>query len=152
VGFFDPAGLVRAARICARVPGAALADLAGRVDGDLPGLVRDQAQRGPLPLAQHPADRVGQLVSAAARQRVQPGDQAVAGPGPVGGDHQPAAEGGRQRRDRRVQQDQVIRGRVAPGRAAAQHPGQRLPAGVIAGRQQRMMAEPLEVRLGELLA
>jgi hypothetical protein len=30
----------------------------------------------------------------------------------------------------------MVRGRVRPGRAAAQHPGQRLPAGVVAHRQQ----------------
>ena len=45
----------------------------------------------------------------------------------------------------------MVRGRVRPGRAAAQHPGQRLPAGVIAHRQQRVMAVALEVGLRELL-
>jgi hypothetical protein len=44
----------------------------------------------------------------------------------------------------------VIGGRVRPGAAAAQHPGQRL-AGVIAVPQQGMMAEALEIRLSELL-
>ena len=48
VHFFDPALAVRAALIRAGVIGATLLDLAGRVDGDLPGLLGDQPQRGPL--------------------------------------------------------------------------------------------------------
>ena len=137
--FFDPAPPMRAAQIRAGVIGAALADLDPPVDGDLPGQLQDQPQRGPLPLAQHPPHRVGQLEAAAPGELIQPGDQAVAGPGPVRRDHQLAPEPRRQRRDCRVQQGQVIRGRVAPRRAAAQHPGQRFPAGVIAARQQRVM-------------
>ena len=43
----------------------ALADLPAPVDRDLPGLLRHQAQRGPLPLDWHPADRTLCLVSAA---------------------------------------------------------------------------------------
>ena len=83
VRFFDPAGPVRAAGVAAGVIGAALADLAAAVDGDLPGLLRDQPQRGLLPLAQRPADRVDQLIAAAGGQLIQVLDQLVAGPGPV---------------------------------------------------------------------
>lgn len=43
----------------------------------------------------------------------------------VAGDHQPPPERLRQRRDRFVQHRQVIGGGVGPGRAAAQHLGQR---------------------------
>ena len=39
---------------------------------------------------------------------------------------------------------------LLPGRAGAQHPGQRL-AGVVAVGQQRVVAEPLEIRLGSFL-
>ena len=60
------------------------------VNGDLPWL-GDQPQRGPFPLAQHPADRVDQLEAAAGGQLIQPGDQAMAGPGSVGRDHQELA-------------------------------------------------------------
>ena len=74
---------MRAARIGAGIIGAALADLAAPVDGGLPRLRRDQAQRGLLPLAQRPADGVGQLEAAAASQLVQVSNQGVAGPGPV---------------------------------------------------------------------
>jgi hypothetical protein len=45
----------------------------------------------------------------------------------------------------------MVRGGIRPGRPAAQHPGQRLPAGVIAYRQQRVMAIAFEIRLREFL-
>ena len=83
VRFLDPARPVRTARIGAGVIGAALADLAARVDRDLPGLLGYQPERRLLPLAQRPADRAGQLIAAAGRQLIQVSDQAVAGPGAV---------------------------------------------------------------------
>ena len=52
-------------------------------------------------------------------------DQGVAGPGAVAGDHQLPPELRRERGDRRVGDGQVVRGGIRPGRAAAQHPGQR---------------------------
>ena len=55
VRFLDPARPVRAGSVCAGVIGAALADLAAAIDRGLPGLLRDQPQRGLLPLAQRPA-------------------------------------------------------------------------------------------------
>jgi hypothetical protein len=57
----------------------------------------------------------------------------------------------RQRRDRLAEEAQVIGGGVRPGRAGAEHPGQRL-GHVIAGRDDRVMAVALEVRLCQLLA
>ena len=54
-----------AVRVHAGVIGAALADLAAAVDRDLPRLLGDQPQRGLLPLAELPADRVDQLGSRA---------------------------------------------------------------------------------------
>ena len=73
---------MRAGSVAAGVIGAALADLAAAVDRDLPGLLRDQPQRRFLPLAQRPADRVGQLIAAAGCQFIQALDQGVAGPAP----------------------------------------------------------------------
>src|SRR5271165_3640648 len=139
VRFFDPARPVRAGQVRAGVIGAALADLPAAVDRGLPGLLRDQPQRRLLPLAQRPPDRVRQLVPAAGGQRVQALDQGVTGPGAVAGDHQLPPEPRRDRGDRRVQQLQVIRGGVAARRAAAQHPGQRLPAGVICSTALRIL-------------
>jgi hypothetical protein len=45
----------------------------------------------------------------------------------------------RQRHDRRVCDRDMVRSGVRACRALAQHPGQRLPAGVVAVRQQRVM-------------
>ena len=112
VRFLDPAAAVRAAGVRAGIIGA-LADLAAAVDGDLPGFLRDQAQRRLLPLGQHPPGRVDHLIAGAGGELVQVRDQVVAGAGPVHGDHQPAPEAGRQRRDRRVHQGDVVRGGVA---------------------------------------
>jgi hypothetical protein len=147
VRLFDPARPVRAGQVRAGLTGAALADLAAAVDRGLPGLFRDQPQRRLLPLGQRPPDRVRQLIAAAGSQRVQALDQGVTGPGPVAGDHQLPPEPRRDRGDRRGQQLQVVRGGIRSGRAAAQHPGQRFPAGVIAHRQQRVMAVTFEIRL-----
>ena len=72
-----PAGPVRAG-----VTGPALAHLAALIDGDLPGLLRDQPDRGALAGAEFPADGVGQLIAAAGGQLIQAGDQPVAGPAP----------------------------------------------------------------------
>ena len=149
VRFLDPAGPVGAALVRAGPVSAALADLALAVDGDLPGGLGDRADRGLLPRAQFPADGVGDLVAVPGGEPVQLLDQGVAGAGPVAGDHQPAAQCRRERRDRLAQQAQVIGGGVAPGRAGAQHPGQRL-GHVIAGRDDRVMAVALEVRLCQL--
>ena len=63
VRFFDPAAAVPAARVGAGALGAALADLAALIDGELPGSCRDGGDRGPLPLAQFPADGVDDLVA-----------------------------------------------------------------------------------------
>jgi hypothetical protein len=49
---FDPAGPVRAGGVRAGLIGAAFAHLAGGVDGDLPGLLGHQPQRGLLLPAQ----------------------------------------------------------------------------------------------------
>jgi len=151
VRFLDPARPVRARLAAAGVIGAPLADLAAAVDGDLPGLLRNQPQRRLLPLTQRPPDRVDQLVPGPGRELVQVLDQAVAGPGPIDRDHQPPPERRRQRRDRRGRQRDMVSGGVAARRAAAQHPGQRLPAGVITHRQQRMMTIAFEIRFGEFL-
>jgi hypothetical protein len=151
VRFLDPARPVHAAVPRAGVIGAALADLAASVDRELPRLGRDQPQRCFLPLAQHPADGVGQLIAAAGGELVQVPDQVVAGPGAVAGDHQLASQARRQRGDRRVHDRDVVSSGVRACGAAAQHPGQRFPASVIAHRQQRVMAEALEVRLSEFL-
>ena len=150
VGFFHPARAVGAAGIGAGVIGTALADLAAVTGRGLPGLARDQPDRGALPFAQVPAHRVDELVPSPGGQRIQAGDQPVAGPGAVAGHHQPPPEGRWQRADRRLQDFQVISHRVAPGAAAAQHPGQRL-AGVVAVGQQRMVAKTLVVRLRQFL-
>jgi hypothetical protein len=119
-----PAAPVRAGTL-----GAALAHLATLADRDLPGLPRDQHDRGGFVCAQVPADGVGQLVPGPGGQLIQAGDQPVAGPGPIGGDHQPPPERGRQRRDRVPEHLQVIGGRVRSGAAAARHRGQRLTVG-----------------------
>ena len=83
---------MRAARVPAGIIGAALADLARAVDGDLPAGLGDLADRGLLPRAQLPADRVDDLVAVPGREPVQLPDQGVAGTGPVAGDHQPPAQ------------------------------------------------------------
>src|SRR5437773_1126373 len=103
VRLFDPAPAVPAVQVAAGALGAPLADLAALIDGDLPGLGRDGGDRGPLPLAQLPANRVDHLVAGPGGELVQPGDQVVAGPRAVTGDHQPPPEGGRQRGDRGAQ-------------------------------------------------
>ena len=69
VGFFDLAGPVRAAGVRVRVIGAALADLAAAVNGDLPGRLRDQPQRGLLP---------------SSRGEASARDSPLVRPGPVG--------------------------------------------------------------------
>jgi hypothetical protein len=51
-------------------------------DGDQPGVWRNLADRGALAFARRPAHRVGQLVTGPGGQRVQAGDQPVAGTGP----------------------------------------------------------------------
>jgi hypothetical protein len=61
VRFFDPAPAVPAAQVAAGAVGAALADLAAGVDGDLPGLFRDGGDGGLLPLAELPAGGVDDL-------------------------------------------------------------------------------------------
>ena len=102
VRFFDPAPAVGAAGVGAGVLGAALADLAAGIDGDLPGLLAGPAViAARLPLAQLPADGVDELVAGPGGQLVQAGDQPVAGPGAVAGDHQPPPVRRRQRGDRR---------------------------------------------------
>ena len=75
---------------------------------------------------------------AAAGQGIQVLHELVAEPGAVDGDHEVPPERRRQRRDRRVGDRDVISSGIAARRALAQHPRQRLPAGVIAERQQRM--------------
>ena len=150
VRFFGPAPSMRAGPVRAGGSGPALAYLPALIDRDLPGLRRDQPDRGPLPGAELPADGVGQLVPGPGRQLIKAGDQPVAGPGPVRGHHQPPPELRRQRRDRVTENLQVISGRVRPGAAPAHHPGQRL-TGVIAVPQQRVMPEALEIRLRQLL-
>ena len=67
VRFFDPAPRMPAGLVRAGTIGAALAHLAALIDGDLPGLLRDEPDRGALAGAQLPADRVGQLIAAAGR-------------------------------------------------------------------------------------
>jgi hypothetical protein len=83
---------VAAAAVGAGVLGAALADLALRVYGNLPGLAGDLAERGALAFAQFPPDRVNKLVAGPGGEGVQALDQPVAGPGSVAGDHQPPPE------------------------------------------------------------
>jgi hypothetical protein len=82
VRLFDPAPEVPAVQVPAGALGAPLAGLAALIDRDLPGAGRDGADRGLLPLAQLPADRVDDLVAAPGGEGIQPGDQAVAGPAP----------------------------------------------------------------------
>jgi hypothetical protein len=142
VRFLDPAFSVGAPLVPAGIIGAALADLALAVDRGLPGRLGDRADRGLLPGGELPADGVGDLVAVPGGEPVQLLDQGVAGAGPVAGDHQLAPQGRRQRRDRVVQQAQVISGGVAAGRARAQHPGQRL-GHVIAGRDDRVTGRSL---------
>ena len=149
--FLDPACAVPAAGVRARVIGAALADLAAVIDRDLPRLPGDQPDRGLLPGIQFPPARVDQRVPAAAGQGIQVLHQLVTEPGAVHGHHQVPPPRRRQRRDRRVHDGDVIGGSVAARRALAQHPRQRLPAGVIAERQQRMMAETFEIPLSQFL-
>jgi hypothetical protein len=141
---------VRAARIRAGLLRTALADFPARVNGGLPGGLRNQHECCLLPLAERPPDRVDELVPVAGTELVQLLDQIMAGAGPIAGDHQPAPTGRRDRRDRILQYLQVIRGSVRPGRAWPQHPRQRL-ARVITGGQQRMMPESFEIRLSQFL-
>jgi hypothetical protein len=129
---------VRAAAAAAGILGAALADLPFGVDRGLPGSLGELADRGLLAAAQRPPDGPGDLVPVPAGEPVELLDQPVAGAGPVAGDHDLAAQRGREGPDRLAQEPQVIGGGVRPGGAGPEHPGQRL-AGVIAGSQQRMM-------------
>lgn len=124
VRFFPPACAVRAPAVSAGVLGAALAHLAAVIDGDLPGLLRYQPDRGALAFAQFPADGV---------------DELVAGPGgqPIQALEPPERQG--QRGDRRAQHLQVIGGGVGPGAPGPQRGGQRL-AGVVAPAAQRVQA------------
>jgi hypothetical protein len=142
---------VPAAGLRAGVTGAALADLAAVIDRDLPRLLRDQPDGGLLPGIQFPPARVHQRVPAAGGKLVQVLHQLVAEPGAVDGRHQVPPPRGRQRRDRGIQDLDVIGGRVAARRALAQHPRQRLPAGVIAEGQQRIMAVSFEIPFGQFL-
>jgi hypothetical protein len=82
VRFFDPAGAVPAVQVAAGLIGVAFMDLAAGIYRDLPGLLRDGADRGLLPRAQLPADRVDDLAAGPRGQLVQPGDQVMAGPEP----------------------------------------------------------------------
>jgi hypothetical protein len=102
VRFFDPAPAVPAATVAAGLIGAALADLAADIDRDLPGAGRDHRDRVPLPPAELPADGVDDLVAGPGGELVQAGNQGVAGPGAVAGDHQPPPEPRRQRGDSAV--------------------------------------------------
>ena len=77
--------------LAAGVIGAALADLALRVDRGLPGGLGDLADRGLLPGVQFPADGVGDLVAVPGREPVQLGDQGMTGAGAGARDHQLAA-------------------------------------------------------------
>jgi hypothetical protein len=146
VRFLDPAGPVRALAVAAGVIGAALADLAAGADGGLPRLGRDQPQRCLLPLAQRPAGGVGQLIAAAGGELVQVPDQVVAGPGPIGRDHQLPPEGRRERGDRRVCDGQVVSGGV---RARSIQASGSPP--VLSHTASSGQAIALEVRLRELL-
>ena len=130
--------------------GAALADLPAGVDRGFPCGAGDHPERGLLPLGERPADGVGELVPVAGGELVQPLDQVVAGPGAVAGDHQLPAELRGQRRDRLVQERQVIGGGVRPGRSRPHHPRQRL-AQIIAFGQDGMVTVAFEVRFRELL-
>jgi hypothetical protein len=149
VRFFDPAGAVPAAGVRARVIGAALADLAAVIDRDLPGLLGDQPDRGLLPGTQFPPARIHQRVSAAGGEGIQVLQQLVAEPSAVHGHHQVPPPRRRQRRDRGVRDLDMIGGRAAARRALAQHPPQRLTAGVITEGQQRIMAETFEIPLSQ---
>ena len=100
VRFLYPAPRMRAGPVRAGVISAAFPHLAAMADGDLPGF-RDPGDRGLLPAAQFPADRVDQLIAGPGGQLVQALDEAVAGPGAIGGDHQPPPVPQRQRRNRR---------------------------------------------------
>ena len=62
VRFLDPAPWMPAGPVRAGAIGAALAYLPALVDGDLPGPLRDELDRGALAGAEVPADGVGQLV------------------------------------------------------------------------------------------
>ena len=116
VRFFDPAPRMPAGRSAQASAGPALAHLAALIDGDLPGLRRDEPDRVALAGAQLPADGVGQLVPGPGRQLIKAGDQPVAGPGPIRGHHQPPPERRRQRRDRVTEHLQVISGRCSTRR------------------------------------
>jgi hypothetical protein len=70
VRFLDPAGPVIAFGVAAGIIGAALADLAAVIDGDLPRVLRDQPDGGLLPLIEFLPARVDQRVPAAGRQLV----------------------------------------------------------------------------------
>ena len=62
VRFFHPAPRMPAGPVGAGGSGPALAHLSALIDRDLPGLLRDQPDRGALTAAEFPADGVGQLV------------------------------------------------------------------------------------------
>jgi hypothetical protein len=136
VCFVALAPRMRAAPVRAGVISAAFPDLAAVIDGDLPGVLRGQPDRVPLAPAQIPADRVDQLVPGPGGGLVQAGDQPVACPGPIGGDHQPPPVPGGQGGDRVIERLQVIGDGVRPRAARAQHPGQRLGRVVTVGQQR----------------
>ena len=142
VRFLDPAGPVAAPVVPAGRLGAALADLPPRVDRGFPRGARDQRQRDLLPFGQRPADRVGELAPAATRELVQAFDQVMAGARAVAGDHELPAERRRERRDRLVQEFQVVLCRVRPGRARPHHPRQRLAQVVTFGQDGMMVRTP----------
>ena len=143
---------VRAGQVRAGVIGAALADLAAagrwRSARPAPG----PAGSPPSPARPAPSRRSRSAGSPGrARQLIQAGDQPVAGPGPVAGDHQPPPERRRQRGDRR---------RPAPAgdrrwcstrrcRGAASRPAAQPVLSQYA--EQRVMTEPFEIRLREFL-
>ena len=56
VRFFHPAPSMRAGPVRAGAIGAALAHFPALIDGDLPGFLRDQPDRGALAAAEFPAD------------------------------------------------------------------------------------------------
>src|SRR5262249_61751307 len=71
VRFLDPAPAVPAAGVRASLIRAAFADLAAVIDGDLPGILPDQPDRGLLPLIKLPPGRVTERAPAPAGDRVQ---------------------------------------------------------------------------------
>jgi hypothetical protein len=73
---------VGAAAVGAGLIGAALADFAAVIEGDLPGAGGGVADRGALAFAQVPAHRVDELVAGPGGQRIQAGDQPWLAPAP----------------------------------------------------------------------